>query len=131
MSAESADKITQDTPLATPWTYWLSIDHQVKDKYVFNTVDEPLATVHTVGENAMVLEELRLVEIRDRVRALNLFREGITPRWEDPTNASGGVFRVSMQTIEELARNKAGADKEPPVKETLQEVWTKTVCSSF
>ena len=78
------------------WAHLPNVDKWSLDSYI------KLLTLTTVEESIAIMEALPTVVIETCM--LFLMREGITPIWEDPRNASGGCFSYKVMDGSGISR---------------------------
>ena len=79
-------------PLQTTWSVWTS-------KWKGKSRLTHIANFHTLPGFWDVFEDAPPSQLADKYY-LHVFRQGISPMWEDPKNADGGHFKLTAQTKE-------------------------------
>ena len=119
VAAQSADEdktkvvtvdFTKKHPLEHSWTLWFdnpgksqksqTWGQTLRSVYTFNTIEDFWCLYNNI------VPPSRLVHGAD----LHLFKEGVEPKWEDPSCANGGAWKVSIP-------------KNSTVKQTLDQYW--------
>mmetsp|Transcript_41939 Transcript_41939/g.120374 ORF Transcript_41939/g.120374 Transcript_41939/m.120374 type:complete len:270 (-) Transcript_41939:72-881(-) len=110
-ASELEEMKSKDPPLRYTWTIWEQIAQNPADKAKdYSDATHRVATFSTVKgfwkywnhlpQPSELLDGKKFVREADGSRsivdALMVFREGIKPEWEDPTNATGGHFQFQL-----------------------------------
>jgi len=99
---ETAAALKEPMPLKTTWALWEQISaggYNTRKVCQFSTAQEFWRIWNGVPQPSELLEGKRY--FRDNgdgmpaaIDAINIFREGIQPEWEDAANAKGGHFQM-------------------------------------
>merc|ERR1740138_1178478 len=105
-SPEALAALREVMPLRTGWTLWEQVssgNYATRKVVAFNTVQDFWAVWNGVPQPSELLENKRLFSQQPNgqpaqpLDAIMIFREGISPEWEDNANANGGHFQICMK----------------------------------
>jgi len=97
--------LQEPMPLKTPWTLWEQVAsgaYSTRKVVSFSTVQDFWRVWNGVPQPSELLDNRRMVREDARgsaapIDAIMVFREGITPEWEDPMNEKGGHFQIVVK----------------------------------
>jgi len=114
----SADILEQmesmDPPLSSTWCVWEQRKQEKSSKLAeysdatknvcsFSTVKEFWACWNHIPQPSELFEGKKFVRTEGGkqivIDSLAIFKDGVAPEWEDPQNANGGHFMVTLKTI--------------------------------
>ncbi|CAD7703680.1 unnamed protein product [Ostreobium quekettii] len=93
-------------PLAQPWTLWFDNPSGKQKVSNFGETLRPICTFDTVEDFWSLQHNLAQPSQLKPNADIHLFKDGITPKWEDPMNEDGGRWTVTIpKTGEDRALN--------------------------
>eukprot|EP00759_Apiculatamorpha_spiralis_P021569 PhF_6_TR26280/c0_g1_i1/m.37648 len=88
--------------LAHTWVFWLDEWHTAGTEVT--QVATKMCSVSTPREFWSQMDKLPSTQV-PAMSSLHIFREGVSPTWEDAANAHGGHFRIRDLTCQDMAHH--------------------------
>jgi translation initiation factor 4E len=102
---EVAAALREPMPLKEKWALWEQVatgGYATKKVVTFGTAQEFWGVWNGIPQPSELLEGKKLVREQSSgqplsIDAIMVFREGISPEWEDHANANGGHFQIQLK----------------------------------